>query len=168
MTVAVWFCCCCCCCCCCCSAAGTASIQSCVKPLIYATAVEDNGLKSVHRHVGIEPSGLAFNEVSLNSDNLPHNPMINAGAIATGSCVRPKADMAERFKYFMERLRALAGGEKVWFCSAASGSVLVLSVCLRVCCGVCVSVHIHSLHSLFDDFLHQHPPHFRHCAFSSR
>jgi glutaminase len=43
---------------------ATFSIQSCVKPMMYAVAVEDRGLSLVHRHVGFEPSGLAFNEVS--------------------------------------------------------------------------------------------------------
>lgn len=64
----------------------------------------------MHRHVGIEPSGLSFNEVSLNAQNRPHNPMINAGAIATGSCIAPEADMATRFRYFMRHLRDLAVG----------------------------------------------------------
>ncbi len=55
------------------------SIQSCMNPLRYALAVEDNGLEYVHKHVGFEPSGLAFNDMSLNEDGLPHNPMINSG-----------------------------------------------------------------------------------------
>jgi glutaminase len=86
------------------------SIQSCVKPLMYAVAIEDVGLERVHKHVGIEPSGLAVNEISLNSDGLPHNPMVNAGSIATGSCVLPGADMSSRFKHFMDKLEELAGG----------------------------------------------------------
>lgn len=45
------------------------SIQSCVKPLTYCLAVEEAGLRKTHRHIGIEPSGLAFNEVSLNADS---------------------------------------------------------------------------------------------------
>lgn len=39
------------------------SIQSCVKPLMYAIACEENGVDRVREYVGIEPSGLAFNEV---------------------------------------------------------------------------------------------------------
>ena len=91
------------------------SIQSCVKPLAYAVAVEDIGVTQVHQHVGVAPSGLAFNEISLNDDNLPHNPMVNAGAISTGACVHPGAAMSTRFKYFMDRLSSLAGGEHVGF-----------------------------------------------------
>lgn len=91
------------------------SIQSGIKPMLYAAAVEQNGLKKVHRHVGIEPSGLAFNEVSLNAANRPHNPMINAGAIATGSLVRPDLDMAARFRFFKQLVSDVAGGEKIGF-----------------------------------------------------
>jgi glutaminase A len=94
------------------------SIQSCVKPLSYAVAVEDIGVDAVHRHVGIEASGLAFNEVSLNADDRPHNPMINAGAIATCGCIRRSASMSERFSYFAGRVRDLAGGEQVGFSQA--------------------------------------------------
>eukprot|EP01138_Halocafeteria_seosinensis_P012360 gb/GECG01012629.1/.p1 GENE.gb/GECG01012629.1/~~gb/GECG01012629.1/.p1 ORF type:complete len:579 (+),score=63.97 gb/GECG01012629.1/:1-1737(+) len=91
------------------------SIQAGIKPWIYAAAVEQHGLKKVHRHTGIEPSGLAFNEVSLNASKRPHNPMINAGAIATGSLVRPDLDMAGRFRFFRKLLTDVVGGEKIGF-----------------------------------------------------
>jgi glutaminase len=41
----------------------------------------------VHDHVGFEPSGRAFNEFVLNSNGLPHNPLINAGkSVAAMRC----------------------------------------------------------------------------------
>lgn len=96
-------------------AQGEFSIQSCVKPLMYCVAVEETGLARVHRHIGIEPSGLAFNEVSLNADHRPHNPMINAGAIASGSLIKRTEDAATRFRVFTSRLRELSGGLHIGF-----------------------------------------------------
>jgi glutaminase len=86
-----------------------------VKPLMYAVAASDCGLEEVHRCVGIEASGLKFNDISLNASGLPHNPMLNTGAIATGACVRPDDDMAGRFEYFLGRVLAMAGGVGVAF-----------------------------------------------------
>lgn len=43
-------------------------LQSCVKPLEYAIAVNDLGSELTHHFVGKEPSGLRFNKLSLNED----------------------------------------------------------------------------------------------------
>lgn len=62
------------------------SIQSISKPFAYAAALTDRGFDAVARTVGVEPSGEAFNELSLEGETRrPKNPMINAGAIATHS-----------------------------------------------------------------------------------
>lgn len=80
---------------------------------MYALACEENGVVVVHNTVGFEPSGLSFNEVSLNASNRPHNPMINSGAIATCSLVGQTMDYAEKFTYVMDSFEAMAGGSKV-------------------------------------------------------
>lgn len=60
------------------------TIQSISKPFIYALAIDDIGLGQVLETVGVEPTGEAFNELSLEGGTgRPMNPMINAGAIAT-------------------------------------------------------------------------------------
>ena len=66
------------------------TIQSISKPLTYALALEAVGEETVRRHVGVEPSGEAFNSITLQPETgIPLNPMVNAGAIATASLIRP-------------------------------------------------------------------------------
>lgn len=45
-------------------------LQSCVKPLQYAIAVHEAGTEMVHRYVGMEPSGLKFNMLSLDDEGV--------------------------------------------------------------------------------------------------
>lgn len=93
-------------------------LQSCVKPLEYAIAVHDLGCEHTHQFVGKEPSGLKFNKLSLNDEDKPHNPMVNAGAIVISSLIKPQLNKAGRFDYVMEFLKSMAGTEFVGFSNA--------------------------------------------------
>ena len=44
-------------------------LQSTSKPLTYALALHENGPDFVHRHVGQEPSGEAFNVIKLDNNS---------------------------------------------------------------------------------------------------
>ncbi|XP_029947628.1 glutaminase 2b [Salarias fasciatus] len=93
-------------------------LQSCVKPLQYAIAVHESGTDEVHRYVGMEPSGLKFNMLSLDDEDKPHNPMVNAGAIVISSLIKPRSNKAEKFDYVMEFVKKMTGQEYVGFNNA--------------------------------------------------
>ncbi|MFF8411202.1 glutaminase A [Streptomyces omiyaensis] len=102
------------------------TLQSVSKPFVYALALSDHGVDEVLRRVGVEPSGDAFNAISLEpGTGRPANPMVNAGAIATTALVR--ADGADdRFRRILARLSAFAGreldvDEAVYASEAATG-----------------------------------------------
>lgn len=90
------------------------SVQSCSKPITYAIAVEGSSEEYVHNFIGREPSGRNFNELCLNSENIPHNPLINSGAIMAASLVKYKDSQADRFEHVMNYWEKLIG-EKINF-----------------------------------------------------
>tara|TARA_A100001015_G_C14996328_1_gene716378 strand:- start:353 stop:1984 length:1632 start_codon:yes stop_codon:yes gene_type:complete len=91
------------------------SVQSTCKPISYALALEEFGEKKVHNHIGREPSGRGFNELTLNKDGLPHNPMINAGAIMSCSLIRPDLNISDRFDYVLSKWKQLSGNKNPGF-----------------------------------------------------
>uniref|UniRef100_A0AAR2JXS3 glutaminase n=1 Tax=Pygocentrus nattereri TaxID=42514 RepID=A0AAR2JXS3_PYGNA len=78
-------------------------LQSCVKPLEYALAINELGTEHVHKYVGKEPSGLKFNKLSLNEDDKPHNPMVNAGAIVISSLLKVRRQLALSHRFQSEK-----------------------------------------------------------------
>ncbi|UBV13957.1 glutaminase A [Mycolicibacterium fortuitum] len=85
------------------------TIQSVSKPFTYALALDLIGQDAVDAKIGVEPSGEAFNEISVdNVTKTPKNAMINAGAIAAVSLV-PGAGSDERFDRILEFYSACAG-----------------------------------------------------------
>ena len=93
-------------------------------------AVELHGVEKVHKHVGCEPSGRAFNQMvmmevpgtrgvdshgNVTFDGIPHNPCINAGAIMCAALVKPEETEADRFDYVIRQWERLAGRHTVGF-----------------------------------------------------
>ncbi len=93
-------------------------LQSVSKTVSYCLALDEHGTEAVHQHVGREPSGQSFNELALSPAGLPHNPMVNAGAIMTTSLIRPWEDTADRFELVAATWRRLASGRRPGFNNA--------------------------------------------------
>lgn len=85
------------------------TIQSVVKPFVYALALADSGSDAVHDAVGVEPTGEAFNALVLEDvTGRPPNPMVNAGAILTG-CLVAGDDATTRKQRIRDGVSAFAG-----------------------------------------------------------
>lgn len=103
------------------------TVQSISKPFTYALALDQLGEAAVDARIGVEPSGEAFNEISVDDKTrTPKNPMINAGAIVAVSLI-PGDTADERFALIRDFYSAFAGrelvlDEAVYRSECASGS----------------------------------------------
>lgn len=88
------------------------TIQSVSKPFVFALAMETHGRIFVNSKVGVEPTGDAFNSLIRldEKSKRPHNPMVNAGAIATADLITGE-DSSSRLRLILDMFRRFAGRE---------------------------------------------------------
>ncbi len=88
------------------------TIQSISKLMAYGLALEDHGRDEVLARVDVEPTGDAFDSIIKlqAASKRPHNPMVNAGAIAVTSMIRG-ADPTERMNRALGALGRYVGHE---------------------------------------------------------
>jgi len=95
------------------------TLQGLAKPISYLMALQENGMEYVAMHVGTEPSGDQHDSISLkkvsNSKRIPHNPIVDPGAIMVCSLIKNKETMALRFGHSMSIWSKLVGGGRLGF-----------------------------------------------------
>ncbi len=85
------------------------TIQSISKPFVYGMALDAHGREATLAKIGVEPSGDAFNSIVLEPrTHRPHNPMVNAGAIAAASLV-PGDGPADRLNHVLDTFARYIG-----------------------------------------------------------
>lgn len=88
------------------------TLQSVAKPFSYGLALEDQGRAEVLERVGVEPTGEVFNSIIRldSSTQRPHNPMVNAGAIAVASMI-DGPDASTRLNRVLDMFERYVGHE---------------------------------------------------------
>lgn len=94
------------------------TVQSISKIILLARALEDIGAEGVFQRVGVDPARETFNSINgLNPvASRPANPMLNAGAIATTSCILGGSDEA-RAARVLALGKKLLGSEETEYCN---------------------------------------------------
>ena len=110
------------------------SLQSVSMPFTYALRLPPHphippslahlGSERVSQFMGEEPSGCNYDEISLDANGQPHNPMINSGAILSASMllymVQPELSTSEKFEFVQNYFQRMAGGMPVGFQNTVS------------------------------------------------
>lgn len=87
------------------------TIQSISKAFVFGLALEDHGREYVQSKVSVEPTGEAFNSITLDEKtNRPYNPMVNTGAIATADLIKGNT-ATERLKRVLAMFKRYTGRE---------------------------------------------------------
>ena len=130
------------------------TIQSICKPFAFQMALEQVGREETLLHVGVEPSGDAFNSIELEPATMrPYNPMVNAGAIAVSSLI--KQGTPERgVDLFVDTLQKAAGrplrvDQRVLESEQATGNRNRAMAYLMLNCGIIDSAVDHTLFQYF-------------------
>jgi glutaminase len=130
------------------------TIQSMCKPFAFQMALEELGREETLAHVGVEPSGDAFNAIELDPKTMrPFNPMINAGAIAISSLIK-KESRETGVRGFVEKMGMAAGrslriDEAVLASEAETGNRNRAIAYLMLNCGIIDARVNHTLHQYF-------------------
>jgi glutaminase len=88
-------------------------IESISKVFTLALALQENGTQKIRDSIGVNATGLPFNSVTAIEieGQKPSNPLVNAGAMATTSLIKPKYDQATKWKNIQNYFNKLAGRE---------------------------------------------------------
>lgn len=99
------------------------TIQSISKPLTYGLILDELGEDAVRARVGVEPTGDAFNAITLDPiKGTPANPMINAGAIASTAMVGGDNRLARLLDHYSRYTdRQLSINEAVYASERSTG-----------------------------------------------